>query len=183
MSISFLISFLCFDLCNSFSRPFLVLFPGLLAPSFLKWSDTLSLYLGSWLLLLSATVSLCWYVLLDIGRAFGSWVSRQLSTWSPTSLGSLRKRGVSRLRSSFLKSGYLSLVLGVESLGWWGGVKATIKLPPLPFLEVCSVITLFWLFLLNHQFLRIWLVLCLALATLCSLVLVFLSLFHPLFPV
>ena len=33
-------------------------------------------------------------------------------------------------------------VLGVESLGWWGGVKATIKLPPLPFLEVCSVITL-----------------------------------------
>ena len=30
----------------------------------------------------------------------------------------------------------------MESLGWWGGVKATIKLPPLLFLEVCSMITL-----------------------------------------
>ena len=42
---------------------------------------------------------------------------------------------------SLLKSRYLSLVLGVESLGWWDGVKATIKLPLLPFLEVCSIIT------------------------------------------
>ena len=32
-------------------------------------------------------------------------------------------------------------MLGAESLGWWGGVKAT-KLPPLPFLEVCSAIAL-----------------------------------------
>ena len=41
---------------------------------------------------------------------------------------------------SLLKSGYLLLVLGMESLGWWDGVKATIKLPFLSFLEVCSMI-------------------------------------------
>ena len=32
-------------------------------------------------------------------------------------------------------------MLGAESLGWWGGVKAT-KLPPLSFLKVCSAIAL-----------------------------------------
>ena len=38
------------------------------------------------------------------------------------------------------KSRYLLPVLEVESLGWWDGVKATIKLSPLSFLEVYTVI-------------------------------------------
>jgi hypothetical protein len=36
----------------------------------------------------------------------------------------------------FSRVGPIHLVLGVERPGWWGGVKATIQLPPLPLLEV-----------------------------------------------
>ena len=97
----------------------------------LSWLDLLVLSSVSWLFPL-------WPGSLGIGRAFTVLQFKDNTSVKSYLPGFLAQAGCFpvAILLIFSRVGPIHLVLGVERLGWWGGVKATIQLPPLPLLEV-----------------------------------------------